>query len=50
MLRAGKIVQHGTLAEVLGDDEPIQVPSGLQRVLAEAGASEQPNERMEVSV
>ncbi len=50
VLRAGKIVQHGTLAEVLGDDEPIQVPSGLQRVLAEAGASEQPNERMEVSV
>jgi ABC-2 type transport system ATP-binding protein len=42
VLQNGRIVRHGTLAEVLGQDEPAQVPSGLHRVLAEVanGAAE----------
>jgi len=35
VLQAGKVVKHGSLAEVLGEEEPAQVPSGLHRVLAE---------------
>ncbi len=35
VLQAGRIVRHGSLAEVLGEPEPAAVPSGLQRVLAE---------------
>jgi ABC-2 type transport system ATP-binding protein len=35
VLQGGGIVRHGTLAEVLGEDEPAQAPSGLHRVLAE---------------
>jgi len=39
VLRDGELRQHGTLAEVLGDDEPVQVPQGLQRALAAASAA-----------
>jgi ABC-2 type transport system ATP-binding protein len=39
VLSDGRIVKHGDLAEVLGQDEPAQVPSGLHRVLAEAVAA-----------
>ena len=35
VLQDGRIVKHGSLAEVLGEEEPAQVPSGLHRVLAE---------------
>lgn len=35
VLHGGRIVRHGSLAEVLGEDEPTAVPSGLHRVLAE---------------
>ncbi|HEX6811037.1 MAG TPA: ABC transporter ATP-binding protein [Planctomycetota bacterium] len=35
VLERGRIVRHGSLAEVLGEEEPAQVPSGLHRVLAE---------------
>jgi ABC-2 type transport system ATP-binding protein len=38
VLDQGRICKHGTLAEVLGKDEPAQVPSGLHRVLAEVAA------------
>lgn len=34
VLDRGRIVQHGTLAEVLGQPEPVQIPHGLHRVLA----------------
>ena len=34
VLERGRIVEHGSLAEVLGQDEPVQIPHGLQRVLA----------------
>ncbi|MCA8976096.1 MAG: ABC transporter ATP-binding protein [Planctomycetes bacterium] len=34
VLQDGRIVQHGTLAEVIGQEEPVQVPSGLQRVMS----------------
>ncbi len=40
VLHAGKIVQHGDLAEVLGQDEPAQAPRGLHRVLAAACGKE----------
>ncbi|MEO6597435.1 MAG: ABC transporter ATP-binding protein [Planctomycetota bacterium] len=36
VLQAGKVVRHGSLAEVLGEEDPAQVPSGLHRVLAES--------------
>ena len=36
VLQDGVVHQHGTLAEVLGEDEPAQVPTGLQQVLATA--------------
>ncbi len=36
VLEGGRIVQHGTLDEVLGEPEPVQVPQRLQRVLATA--------------
>lgn len=39
VLHGGRIVQHGSLAEVLGQEEPVQVPSGLHRVLAAAAAT-----------
>lgn len=39
VLQDGRIARHGTLAEVLGQDEPAQVPSGLHRVLAEVAAA-----------
>ncbi|MFY9342636.1 MAG: ABC transporter ATP-binding protein [Planctomycetota bacterium] len=38
VLQGGRIVRHGTLAEVLGEDEPVQAPRGLQRVLAEVAS------------
>lgn len=38
VLQHGRIVAHGTLAEVLGEEEPVQVPSGLQRLLAATAA------------
>ena len=34
VLQQGKVVRHGSLAEVLGEEEPTRVPNGLQRVLA----------------
>jgi ABC-type glutathione transport system ATPase component len=36
VLCSGRIVRHGSLAAVLGEEEPVAVPSGLHRVLAEA--------------
>jgi len=36
VLRGGRIVTHGSLAEVLGEEEPVAVPNGLHRVLAES--------------
>jgi ABC-type glutathione transport system ATPase component len=41
VLERGRIVRHGTLAEVLGEEEPAQVPSGLHDVLAEAVRAEE---------
>lgn len=38
VLEKGRIAVHGSLAEVLGQEEPAQVPSGLQRVLAEVAS------------
>jgi ABC-2 type transport system ATP-binding protein len=35
VLDGGRIARHGTLAEVLGEEEPAQVPGALHRVLAE---------------
>ncbi len=35
VLRDGRIVKHGSLADVLGEGEPVAVPTGLHRVLAE---------------
>ena len=40
VLQDGRVHQHGTLAEVLGQEEPAQVPSGLQKVLADAARRE----------
>ena len=34
VLQKGKVVRHGSLAEVLGQEEPAAVPTGLHRVLA----------------
>jgi ABC-2 type transport system ATP-binding protein len=39
VLQAGRIVRHGALADVLGADEPVQVPSGLHRLLADVAAT-----------
>lgn len=39
VLSDGRVVKHGDLAEVLGQDEPVAVPSGLHRVLKEAVAA-----------
>jgi len=39
VLERGRIVQHGSLAEVLGQDEPVQIPHGLHRVLAASAHS-----------
>jgi len=41
VLQDGKLHQHGTLAEVLGEEEPAQVPSGLQQMLATAAQHEE---------
>lgn len=38
VLQGGRVVKHGTLAEVLGEDEPVAAPRGLQRVLAEVAS------------
>lgn len=35
VLQDGRIARHGTLAEVLGQEEPAQVPGGLHQLLAE---------------
>jgi ABC-2 type transport system ATP-binding protein len=35
VLQGGRIARHGSLAEVLGEEDPAQVPRGLHRVLAE---------------
>ena len=35
VLHEGRIQRHDELSAVLGEDEPAQVPAGLQRVLAE---------------
>jgi ABC-2 type transport system ATP-binding protein len=40
VLQGGRIVRHGSLAEVLGADEPTQVPLALQRLLADAASPE----------
>jgi ABC-2 type transport system ATP-binding protein len=34
VLQRGRIVRHGSLAAVLGQEEPVAVPGGLHRVLA----------------
>ena len=39
VLQDGKLQKHGSLSEVLGEAEPVQVPSGLHRVLAEVAAA-----------
>jgi ABC-2 type transport system ATP-binding protein len=39
VLQQGRIVKHGTLGEVLGQDEPVAAPSGLHRLLAEVAAA-----------
>ncbi|MCR9248158.1 MAG: ABC transporter ATP-binding protein [bacterium] len=41
VLESGRIVQHGSLAEVLGEEEPAQVPSRLHEVLAAAAIAEE---------
>jgi ABC-2 type transport system ATP-binding protein len=38
VLDGGRIVRHGTLAEVLGQDEPAQLPNALHRLLADVTA------------
>ena len=38
VLQDGRIRKHGSLAEVLGQDEPAQVPSALHKLLAEVSA------------
>ena len=38
VLQDGRIARHGTLAEVLGEQEPVQVPNGLHRLLADIEA------------
>lgn len=39
VLHDGRIRKHGALAEVLGQEEPAQVPQGLHQLLAEAAGS-----------
>jgi ABC-2 type transport system ATP-binding protein len=39
VLQDGRVVRHGTLASVLGQDEPVAAPHGLHRVLAEVAAA-----------
>ena len=39
VLQQGRIVKQGTLGEVLGQDEPVAVPSGLHRLLADVAAA-----------
>jgi len=41
VLQDGKLQKHGSLSEVLGEAEPVQVPSGLHRVLAEVAARDE---------
>ncbi len=38
VLQNGRVVRHGSLAEVLGEEEPVQVPSGLHKLLADVAA------------
>lgn len=38
VLQDGRIARHGTLAEVLGEPEPVQVPNGLHKLLADIEA------------
>ena len=42
VLNDGVIARHGDLAEVLGQQEPVQVPAGLHRVLAGIARPEVP--------
>lgn len=37
VLAGGKIMQHGTIAAVLGDPEPARIPDGLHAAVAETG-------------
>lgn len=39
VLQKGRIGKHGTLGEVLGQDEPVAAPSGLHRLLADVAAA-----------
>jgi ABC-2 type transport system ATP-binding protein len=39
VLEGGRIVRHGTLGDVLGQEEPAAVPAGLHEVLARAVAA-----------
>lgn len=41
VLQDGRIVRDGTLADVLGEQEPVRIPHGLQRVLAAAARKEE---------
>jgi ABC-2 type transport system ATP-binding protein len=38
VLQDGRIVRHGTVADVLGQDEPVQVPRALQALMREVAA------------
>src|SRR5262249_35015451 len=40
VLHDGRIARHGTLAEVLGADEPAKAPSGLHRLLEQVARAE----------
>lgn len=39
VLQQGRIVKHGAIGEVLGQDEPVAAPSGLHRLLADVAAA-----------
>jgi ABC-2 type transport system ATP-binding protein len=39
ILVEGRLCRHGTIAELLGDDEPADLPRGLQAALADAAAA-----------
>ncbi|MBM4061192.1 MAG: ABC transporter ATP-binding protein [Planctomycetes bacterium] len=50
VLQDGKVQKHGSLAEVLGQEEPVAVPQGLHRVLAEVAGGAAVGARQEVVV
>ncbi|MCB9877449.1 MAG: ABC transporter ATP-binding protein [Planctomycetes bacterium] len=48
VLDDGRVVRHGSLAEMLGQDEPVQVPRALQQLLREATTAATAEKRAEV--